>query len=174
MGDEIVSDGVVAQDETQAKTLWTWREGLPEACAHYGGTYKYDVSVPLSEFYSLIEDVRTRLGEAGLMSTEFPPQDDGKPVVAVVGWGHMGDSNLHLNVAVRQYNKDVEKMMEPFVYEWIQKRGGSISAEHGLGFAKRDYVHYSRDATSLDMMRRLKKTFDPVCTSPFKLTALII
>lgn len=162
MTDEIVSDGVVAQDETQAKSLWTWREGLPEACAHYGGTYKYDVSIPLNHFYELIEDTRVRLEKADLMSEPSTYSDDGKPVVAVVGWGHMGDSNLHLNVAVRRYDKEVEKVLEPFIYEWIQKHEGSISAEHGLGFAKRNYVQYSRDETSLDMMRKLKKTFDPL------------
>src|SRR5947209_528656 len=146
MAEKIVSDGVVAQDETQAQTLWTWREGLPEASAYFGGTYKYDLSIPLSDFYTLVEDTRARFTEAGLLSTDF--DDDSKPVVGIVGWGHMGDQNLHLNVAVRRYDKVVEKLVEPWVYEWVQKRSGSISAEHGLGFAKRKYVGYSRDETS--------------------------
>ncbi|KAF3164050.1 hypothetical protein EYR41_011380 [Orbilia oligospora] len=158
MGEEIVADGTVAQDETQAQTLWRWREGLPEACAHWGGTYKYDVSIPLNDFYTLIEDCRKLFDEAGLVGGT---EDDSKPVIGVVGWGHMGDSNLHLNVPVRWYDKKVERLLEPWVYEWIQKRNGSISAEHGLGFAKRDFVQYSRDETALDIMRRVKNTFDP-------------
>ncbi|KAK6347105.1 hypothetical protein TWF696_007184 [Orbilia brochopaga] len=158
MGEEIVADGTLAQDKSQAEELWKWREGLPEACAHWGGTYKYDVSVPLNEFYTLVEDCRKRFEEAGLVGGTT---NESKPVVGVVGWGHMGDSNLHLNVPVRWYDKQVEKLLEPWVYEWIQKRKGSISAEHGLGFAKRDYVQYSRDATALEIMRRVKKTFDP-------------
>ncbi|EWC44999.1 mitochondrial D-lactate dehydrogenase 2 [Drechslerella stenobrocha 248] len=158
MGEEIVADGTLAQDKTQADELWKWREGLPEACAHWGGTYKYDVSIPLDEFYTLVEDTKKRLEDAGVVGGTT---DESKPVVGVVGWGHMGDSNLHLNVPVRRYDKGVEGLLEPWVYEWIQKRKGSISAEHGLGFAKRDYVHYSRDPTSLELMRRVKKTFDP-------------
>ncbi|KAF3940766.1 hypothetical protein ABW19_dt0207731 [Dactylella cylindrospora] len=158
MEQEIVADGTLAQDESQTAALWGWREGLPEACAQWGGTYKYDVSIPLNEFYTLVEDCRKRFEDAGLVSG---PDDNSQPVVGVVGWGHMGDSNLHLNVAVRRYDKEVEKLMEPWVYEWIQKRRGSISAEHGLGFAKRDFVQYSRDPTSLEIMRRVKKTFDP-------------
>ncbi|EPS37723.1 hypothetical protein H072_8600 [Dactylellina haptotyla CBS 200.50] len=159
MGEEIVADGTVAQDETQAQTLWRWREGLPEACAHYGGTYKYDFSIPLNDFYALVEDCRERFNKAGLVSPI--DGDESKPVIGVVGWGHMGDSNLHLNVPVRRYDKEVENLLEPWLYEWIQKKNGSISAEHGLGFAKRDYVQYSRDPTSLEIMRRVKRTFDP-------------
>jgi len=167
MSEEVVADGVLAQDETQAKTLWTWRETLPEVCAYYGGTYKYDLSIPLNEFYTLVEDCRERLGNAGLIGKDY--DDDSKPVVNVVGWGHVGDSNLHLNIAVRRYDKEVEGLMEPWVYEWIRKRNGSISAEHGLGFAKRDFVQYSRDPTSLELMRRVKKTFDPLgIMNPYK------
>ncbi|KAF3912909.1 hypothetical protein AA313_de0208248 [Arthrobotrys entomopaga] len=158
MSDEIVADGTLAQDETQTQTLWRWREGLPEACAHWGGTYKYDISIPLNEFYRVVEDARVRFEEAGLVGGL---EDESKPVIGVVGWGHMGDCNIHLNVVVRRYEKAVENLIEPWVYEWIQKVNGSISAEHGLGFAKRDYVQYSRDPVSLEIMRSLKKTFDP-------------
>jgi FAD/FMN-containing dehydrogenase len=161
MEQEIVSDGVLAQDETQAKNLWAWREGVPEALGHGGGVYKYDVSIPLPELYQLVLDTRERMVAADLIGSE-----DKYPVIEVVGYGHMGDSNLHLNVAVRRYDKAVEKQLEPFVYEWIQQRRGSISAEHGLGLAKSAFVGYSRDDISLAIMRQLKQMFDPV-SSPF-------
>lgn len=148
-----VLDGVLAQDETQVKGLWAWREGIPECLGHWGGVYKYDVSIPLPELYTLVEDVKVRMEERGLL---------GEVVVDVVGYGHIGDSNLHLNVAVRRYDAAVEKALEPFVYEWIQKRRGSVSAEHGLGVAKRDFVGYSRGEVELGVMRGLKKHFDPV------------
>jgi FAD/FMN-containing dehydrogenase len=157
MENEIVSDGVVAQDETQVKSLWGWREGIPESLGHWGGVYKYDLSIPISELYSLVEEIREKIKEAGLMG------DDVKhPVVDVVGYGHMGDSNLHLNVAVRRYDKMVEKALEPFVYEWIAKRNGSISAEHGLGLAKKNYIGYSRSDTMIGLMRQIKNLYDPV------------
>jgi FAD/FMN-containing dehydrogenase len=159
--ENIVDDGVLAQDETQAQNLWSWREGVPEALGHGGGVYKYDVSIPLPELYQLVDDTRDRLRAAGLVG-----QTDDYPVVDVIGYGHMGDSNLHLNVPVRRYDKKVEKQLEPFVYEWIQKRRGSISAEHGLGLAKSAFIGYSRDETSLDIMRKLKDLFDPVSHSP--------
>ncbi|OJD26486.1 hypothetical protein ACJ73_02126 [Blastomyces percursus] len=156
MGESIVADGVLAQDETQAQTLWRWREGITEALSHLGGTYKYDVSIPLAELYQLVDDTRDRLTEAGLVG-----DDESYPVREVLGYGHMGDSNLHLNVAVRQYSKDVEKMIEPWVYEWIAKRKGSISAEHGLGIAKKEFIGYSKSETMMKLMAQLKKLYDP-------------
>ncbi|PGH15609.1 hypothetical protein AJ80_05473 [Polytolypa hystricis UAMH7299] len=156
MGEEIVSDGVLAQDETQAQTLWRWREGITEALSHTGGTYKYDVSIPLSELYQLVDDTRERLTQAGLVG-----DDESYPVRDVLGYGHMGDANLHLNVSVRQYSKEVEKVIEPWVYEWIQKRNGSISAEHGLGLAKKEFIGYSKSETMVRLMKQLKTLYDP-------------
>jgi hypothetical protein len=78
----------------------------------------------------------------------------------------MGDSNLHLNIPVRRYDPAVEKALEPWVYEWIQKRNGSISAEHGLGIAKKKYIGYSRDDTTIGVMKQIKNLFDPVSFTP--------
>jgi FAD/FMN-containing dehydrogenase len=161
MEKEIVSDGVVAQDETQVKSLWGWREGIPETLGHWGGVYKYDVSIPISELYDLVEETRQRITEAGLLG-----ESEEYPVVSVVGYGHMGDSNLHLNVATRSYDKRVERVLEPFVYEWISKRNGSISAEHGLGLAKKKYIGYSRSDTMIRLMKQLKDLYDPVSFLP--------
>jgi FAD/FMN-containing dehydrogenase len=156
MGEQIVSDGVLAQDDTQVKSLWAWREGITEAIGHFGGTYKYDLSIPLPELYSLVEETRERLRQKGLTG-----DDDSHPALGVVGYGHMGDSNLHLNIPVRKYTKEVEKALEPWVYEWIEKRNGSISAEHGLGLAKKDYIGYSRSETMIKLMGQIKKLYDP-------------
>jgi len=153
----IVADGTLAQDETQVKALWSWREGITEALGHLGGVYKYDVSIPLKEMYQLVEDTRARVEAAGLLG-----DTDEHPVRAVVGYGHMGDSNLHLNVSTRYYDKRVEETLEPFVYEWIAERQGSISAEHGLGLAKKKYIGYSRNPTMVGLMKQIKNLYDPV------------
>ncbi|KAI9723024.1 MAG: hypothetical protein M1812_001473 [Candelaria pacifica] len=156
MEEDIVSDGVLAQDETQMQNLWSWREGTPECIGHWGGVYKYDLSIPITELYKLVEDTRERLSAKGLVG-----DDEKHPVVDVVGYGHMGDSNLHLNVATRRFDKAVEKELEPWVYEWIAKRNGSISAEHGLGLAKKNYIGYSRSKTMIDLMKQIKNLYDP-------------
>ncbi|KAF2106577.1 hypothetical protein BDV96DRAFT_507592 [Lophiotrema nucula] len=152
----IVSDGVLAQDQTQIGELWGCREGVPEHLGHWGGVYKYDLSIPISEMYDLVNATRERLTKAGLVG-----DDESHPAVDVVGYGHMGDANLHLNVPVRRYDKAVEKELEPFVYEWVQKRNGSISAEHGLGIAKKPFIGYSRNGTFLKLMKQIKDLYDP-------------
>lgn len=157
MESEIVSDGVLAQDQTQIAELWSWREGITECLGHDGGVYKYDLSIPIAELYDLVNETRDRLTEAGLVGT-----DDSHPVVDVVGYGHMGDANLHLNIPVRRFDKTVEKALEPWVYEWVQKRNGSISAEHGLGVTKKPYIGYSKSETMVRLMKQIKDLYDPV------------
>jgi (R)-2-hydroxyglutarate---pyruvate transhydrogenase len=158
MGEGIVEDGVLAQDQTQIDELWACREGISEALGHWGGVYKYDLSIPIDEMYKLVDDTRDRLNKAGLVG-----ETDDFPAVDVVGYGHMGDANLHLNVATRRFDKRVEKELEPFVYEWVKERSGSISAEHGLGIAKKAYIGYSRSETMIRLMRQIKDLYDPVC-----------
>lgn len=161
MENEIVSDGVLAQDQTQIQELWSCREGIPEHLGHWGGVYKYDLSIPIASMYDLVNDVRDRLTKAGLVG-----DGDSYPVVDVVGYGHMGDSNLHLNVPVRAYDKRVEKELEPYVYEWVQGKSGSISAEHGLGIQKKPYIRYSRSETMVKLMKQIKDLYDPVSIKP--------
>ncbi|KAL5117469.1 D-lactate ferricytochrome c oxidoreductase [Pleosporales sp. CAS-2024a] len=156
MDTNIVQDGILAQDQTQIQELWSWREGITECLGHDGGVYKYDLSIPIHELYDLVNETRDRLTEAGLVGTE-----NSHPVVDVVGYGHMGDGNLHLNIPVRRFDKTVEKTLEPWVYEWVQKRSGSISAEHGLGVTKKPYVGYSKSETMIRLMKQIKDLYDP-------------
>jgi len=156
MGEGLVADGTLAENETQQKALWGWREGITEAIGHAGGTYKYDLSIPIQDLYKIVEDTQERLEKAGLIS-----EDDSQPCVGVVGFGHMGDGNLHLNIPVRRYTDEVRETLEPWVYEWVSKRNGSISAEHGLGIAKNKYIGYSRSETMIKLMKQIKSLFDP-------------
>ncbi|KAG0034569.1 hypothetical protein BGZ81_004113 [Podila clonocystis] len=154
MGDDIVQDGVVAQDTTQVRNLWAIREGIPEACSKSGAVYKYDISMPVPVLYQMVEDMRDRLEKAGAVG-------DGKLVKSVIGYGHVGDGNLHLNVAAHGYSKEVTDLIEPFVYEWTAKHAGSISAEHGLGLMKASHLHYSKSPSMIGLMKRFKQLIDP-------------
>lgn len=162
MQEGVVADGVVAQDETQIQSLWACREGISEASQHFGGVYKYDLSIPLPQLYGLVEATRTLFESNGLKG-----EGEEHPVVDVVGYGHIGDSNLHINVATRRYDKLVEQALEPFIYEWVQRHRGSISAEHGLGLAKKDFVKYSKSETMMRLMSQIKQFYDPVSTQVF-------
>ncbi|MQM05947.1 hypothetical protein Taro_038760 [Colocasia esculenta] len=103
-------------------------EGITEALMKAGAVYKYDLSLPLDELYNIVEEMRSRLGDSA----------------KVLGYGHLGDGNLHLNISTPTYDDNVFAKIEPFVYEWTAKHKGSISAEHGLGLMKADKIHYSK------------------------------
>jgi (R)-2-hydroxyglutarate---pyruvate transhydrogenase len=105
---EIISDGVLAENETQLKTLWNIREGVTEGLSRAGGVYKYDLSVPLDMLYRLVEDTRKRV-------------EGVKGIIDVVGFGHIGDGNLHLNVVVDKFTPELQALLEPWLYEWIRK-----------------------------------------------------
>lgn len=83
-----VLDGVLAQDTTQFAGLWSLRELIPESCGKAGSVYKYDLSIPVSKMYSIVEKVRHRLRDAGLLNGDGAAGD---PIRACVGYGHMGD-----------------------------------------------------------------------------------
>lgn len=156
MTEDIIADGAVAQDQSQINTLWGWREGIVEALSQYPVRYGFDLSIPLDEFYDIVDATRQRLISRGLLG-----EDATYPAVDVMGYGHVGDGNIHLNIVARERSVDVDRALEPFVYEWVASRRGSISAEHGLGIAKSRYVGYNRDETILRLMRQIKSLYDP-------------
>ncbi|GAA5850197.1 hypothetical protein JCM8547_001039 [Rhodosporidiobolus lusitaniae] len=150
---ETISDGVLAQDETQLQSLWSLRESLPEAAGKMGKVYKYDLSMPVKDMYSLVEEARELFKKKGLF-------EDGS-IKTAVGYGHIGDGNLHLNVVASGWSEKVEKTLEPWIYEATAKRNGSISAEHGLGVMKAPYVGYSKSNPAIAVMQQIRRLFDP-------------
>ncbi|KAI8808718.1 hypothetical protein BJ742DRAFT_677575 [Cladochytrium replicatum] len=156
----VVLDGLVAQDEAQATNFWALREGFPEACSKSGKVYKYDISMPVPVLYQMVEDVRNHLTSLNLYdpsATSYGPAR----VTSVAGYGHVGDGNLHLNIIATAYSPEILAGIEPYVYEWAQKYRGSVSAEHGLGLMKRDFVGYSKSPAMVQMMKRVKDLLDP-------------
>ena len=85
----------------------------------------------------------------------------GTDIIRCIGYGHIGDGNMHLNITSKNYSHDVLNRIEPFLYEWTSEQKGSISAEHGLGFKKRDFIHYSKSNAAVQAMHQIKRVFDP-------------
>ena len=147
-----VVDGVASQSQTQASALWELREGISESIAPYT-PYKNDISVRIGEIPGFLEDVNN------IVTKNYPDLE-------VVWFGHIGDGNLHLNI-LRPENVSIDDFYErchaisPQLFELIQQRQGSISAEHGVGLLKRDFLGYSRSDEEIQAMRQLKQVFDP-------------
>lgn len=111
-----------------------------------GYAYKYDISLPLSHFYDIVTATRQRLGDLAKR---------------VCGYGHVGDSNLHLNVSCSEFSQELYELIEPWVYEYTAKQRGSVSAEHGIGFLKTKYMHLAKSDNAVGMMREIKALMDP-------------
>lgn len=147
-----VIDGVMSQNETQAKNLWRLREDISETIAPFT-PYKNDISVLITHVPNFIADIDAIVAE------HYPDFE-------ICWFGHIGDGNLHLNI-LKPANLSKEeffsqcKVVNVKVFETVQKYDGSISAEHGVGMTKKDYLGYTRDPIEVEYLRAVKKVFDP-------------
>ena len=147
-----VVDGVMSQNLTQAEELWKLREYISETISVFT-PYKNDVSVLISHVPTFIEEIDD------IVSSNYPDFE-------VCWFGHIGDGNLHLNILKPEsMSKDdffAEcQVVNKYVFETVQKYGGSVSAEHGVGMTKKPYLSYSRSEIEIDYLKEVKKVFDP-------------
>uniref|UniRef100_A0A1I7T239 D-2-hydroxyglutarate dehydrogenase, mitochondrial n=1 Tax=Caenorhabditis tropicalis TaxID=1561998 RepID=A0A1I7T239_9PELO len=143
---KLIVDGVLAGSSADATKMWQLRESAPLAVTRDGYVYKHDVSLPLEHYYELTNVMKERCGDLAKR---------------VVTYGHLGDGNTHLNITSSKQNEDLEKLMYPFLYEWVVAHGGSISAEHGIGQLKLPYSNLGKESEERLLTKKLKKIFDP-------------
>ena len=148
-----VRDGVLSQSLDQARKLWRLREDISETLSRWQ-PYKNDISVLISRMPAFIERVEA------LVRREYA-------ALEVVWYGHIGDGNLHLNILrpegmeLAEFNArcgDATRSIATLLGEF----GGSISAEHGIGLLKKDYLDCTSSASELQLLRGLKRVFDPL------------
>ena len=151
-GEGVVADAVLAQSDEQARRLWRLREDISESITPRT-PYKNDIAVHPSQVPAFVAELDT------LLAREYPGFE-------VVWFGHIGDGNLHLNI-LKPDNLSKDEffakcaVVNQWVFETVQKYNGSISAEHGVGMTKRDYLHYSRSPEEIACMKAIKAVFDP-------------
>ncbi len=147
-----VSDGVMAQSDAQAAGLWRLREGITESLASRN-PYKNDVSVRISAVPAFLHEMQA------LLAREYPQAE-------VIWFGHIGDGNLHINV-LRPDDLEDEAFIAQcehvtrLLAATLQRHGGSISAEHGIGLVKRAYLESTRSPAEIALMRGVRQVFDP-------------
>jgi FAD/FMN-containing dehydrogenase len=135
----------VAVDPERRAALWRYREAHTESIARLGPVHKLDVTLPAGALATFMDEVRARIG--GL-----------RPEARVWLFGHAGDGNIHVNVTGVAPDDDA---LDGAVLELVASHGGSISAEHGIGRAKRAFLHLNRTAADIDAMRAMKRALDP-------------
>jgi FAD/FMN-containing dehydrogenase len=150
---ETALDATVAQSGEQAYALWALRENIAEAQRLDGPNIKHDISLPVSAVPSFLDDA-----EAALCSA--------MPGLRFVIFGHLGDGNLHYNLAAPpgvapedflRYTSTANRI----VHDLVASFGGSISAEHGIGQQKREELVRYKSEVELSLMRAIKAALDP-------------
>ena len=150
----LVVDAVVAENIAQARQLWHVRESIPLAQAEEGLNIKHDISLPISSIPAFVRDTDA------LLAREIPG-------VRLVNFGHLGDGNLHYNVQApeggdtREFLRTQESKVNALVYGSVDRFGGSISAEHGVGSLKVDELTRHKSPQALEAMRAIKRALDP-------------
>lgn len=152
-GQDRLLDAIIAKNATEAAALWRLRHSISEAERQEGKALKHDVSVPLSKMQEFLQRADKVLATM-------------RPDATLAVFGHVGDGNLHYNVVLPQDLPAAEWLAEGDrithgIYDLVRECGGSFSAEHGVGRAKRDFLAEYRAGPELDLMRMLKKTLDP-------------
>ena len=153
MADGVVADATIAASSAQAEAFWRIREALSEVQKHEGGSIKHDVAVPVSQGAQFIETASAK------MTAMIPGS-------RVVAFGHVGDGNVHFNLS-QPIGADKEAFLARWdevnaaVHSIVHDLGGSISAEHGIGVMKRDLMPMVKSPLELELMRGLKRLFDP-------------
>jgi len=145
-------DGVISQNDRQVAELWRYREGISESISHFP-PYKNDLSVTVSRVPEFLQRMDELVNEVC-------------PEFEVVWYGHIGDGNLHMNIlkppglGLETFEARSHEISER-TYALTQSIGGSISAEHGIGLLKRPWLNRVRSTAEIEMMRGVKRVFDP-------------
>jgi len=144
---KLIDEVVVADSDTKIRNIWAVRDGAAEVIGA-GYMHAYDVSLNIDAMGYFGEEVEKRI-RAKWSDT-------------VIGlFGHIGDGNVHIIVNVGPETRNVHLDIDEIVYTLIQELNGSISAEHGIGTMKKQFLDCSKSEPEISLMKSLKQTMDP-------------
>jgi FAD/FMN-containing dehydrogenase len=142
-----VADAVIAKSQAERNDMWALRDDVTQLGRNVP-IFSFDVSLKIADMESYVADVRRELS-------------DRWPKFTLVIFGHLGDGNLHVVAGVGDRSHEARHAVEETIYGALRARGGSVSAEHGIGLEKRAYLSWSRGSEELALMGRLKQALDP-------------
>ena len=151
---ELIDDAIIANSIQQSKDLWSIRESIPEAQLKLGTIIKHDISVPISKIADFVKDTEVKINARW-------------PDTQTIIFGHVGDGNLHYNLAPLAADMSSNIMeskrqaINELVHNQVYLYSGSFSAEHGIGQAKREELPLRKDSVEIELMRTIKKALDP-------------
>jgi FAD/FMN-containing dehydrogenase len=146
-------DAVIAETLAQAAQFWSLRENISDALRKEGAVIHFDIALPLAQLSDFLRQTEPQVKAVA-------------PDIVLAPFGHIGDGNLHYNMyfptppAVDAF-ASLKKKIQNIVYGEVQKRQGSISAEHGIGIDRRAEMAYSKSPAEIEMMKKIKRALDP-------------
>ncbi|KAL8433510.1 hypothetical protein ACSSS7_003801 [Eimeria intestinalis] len=186
---QTIDDAVLAMTETQKTDTWRLREDIAVASASAClKVLKFDVSINVARMYEPVELLNAlfRAGEK-LDNRDFPSllkkakaclirgakeeqeenQNHLRPLPAIaIGYGHVGDGNIHINVLIQhsasgEEVQEIQQLCDKLVYGFVRSQKGSISAEHGIGVLKAAAVPPLKGSDFMHLVTGIKRCFDP-------------
>lgn len=146
IGDGVVEDAVIAQSGKDSQAIWDIRDCPGQFPKVLWPQVSYDVSFPIGDLGGFVDDCRARLKARW-------------PDIHALFFGHVADSNIHVSVKL---DADItHHALDKVIYDCTRNWSGSVSAEHGIGTAKRAYLGYSRTPAEVALMGVLKRALDP-------------
>lgn len=146
--EELVDDMLMAETESHRRNFWEIRENVVTGCKAIGYTFKYDISLPIDKIESFMDYTNYLCGEKSEIISSY---------------GHIGDGNIHLNIISKE-ETDKNAFRDYFEEDLMKKvveLKGSISAEHGLGKNKKQYLHLQKGDGEIEYMKKIKQVMDP-------------
>lgn len=144
----MIADAVLPKSQAERDAIWRLREDLEHVVSDLQPFQAFDVSLPIGEMELYMREVTRRVKAAW-------------PEGRLCFLGHVGDGNLHIAVGCGSRDPGATRAVEHCVYEPLESIGGSISAEHGIGLEKKDFLSLSRSPEELQLMHMLKRNMDP-------------
>jgi len=142
---KLIVDGTVAKSDSERNAIWAIRHEVEWVVK---GAFVFDVSLPIESVNDYVAIVT-----AGVAADI----DDAR----VVAFGHLGDNNVHISVLSESASAENAQDVEKHIYESLVPYRGAISAEHGIGLGKKEYLSISRTEAEIELMRTLKRSLDP-------------
>jgi FAD/FMN-containing dehydrogenase len=144
----LIADAAIAQSQQELDWFWGIRENVELVFSVHSPVFLFDVSLAISDMDAYIKKIRTELQKIW-------------PDLHFYSFGHMGDGNLHLFVSCGDDEASTKHLVEEIIYKPLQQIDGSITGEHGIGLEKKSWLHLSRTAEEIQLMKTIKKAFDP-------------
>jgi FAD/FMN-containing dehydrogenase len=145
----IAADAVIAASQAQADALWKIRDDIEGLFTAIAPSINFDVSLPIVAMDGYVTAVTAAI------------RAEWGAAAQLVVFGHIGDGNLHIIVGPRPWSEAERPKAEAIIYELLAPHGGSVSAEHGIGLEKRDWLHVTRSPQEIALMRTIKAAMDP-------------